>query len=276
MTIDLITADPDTNDPSAFAAQADLAWFQLKLAIPQFNTAIDAFNFNATNSTSTTSLAITVASKSLTVQTSKSYVEGQAVTIARTSDATKWMRGEVTSYNSGTGALVVNVRNVSSAGGTFTDWTISQAAVEGLVNYSIVTTHTSNGHGSSNNKICRYTTASVNTGTAITYADSATLGATYTINEDGIYATYMIGIYSGGASVFGISKNTSQATTAITGITAADRVALAGSASSGNYNPVCRLLKLVVGDIIRPHDDGTTNGANELDAYFSIMKVANI
>lgn len=276
MTIDLITANPDTNDPANFAAQADLSWAQLKLAIPQFNTAIAAFNFNATNSTSTTSLLISVASKSLTVDTGKSYQVGQAVTIAYTTDATQWMRGEVTAYNSGTGALVVNVRTISATVGTYAVWTISQAAVEGLVNYSIVTTHTANGHGSINNKIPRYTTASVNTGTAITYADSATLGATYTINEDGIYDIYMIAIYSGGASVFGVSLNSAQGTTDITGITAADRLALASSTTSGNYNPISRLVKLVVGDVVRPHDSGTTNGANQLDAYFSIMKVANI
>ena len=276
MTIDLITANPDTNDPANFAAQADLSWAQLKLAIPQFNTAIDAFNFNATNSTSTTSLLIEVASKSLTVQTSKSYVGGQAVTIARTSDATKWMRGEVTSYNSGTGALVVNVRTMSTVGGTFTDWTISQASVEGLVNYSIVTAHTANGHGSTNNKIQRLATASVNIGTAITYADSAANGASFTINETGIYSIYTLATYSGGACTFGVSLNSAQLTTGITSITAADRIALASAATSGTYNPITRNLKLIAGDVIRPHDDGNTDGSSEAVQYFSIIKVANI
>lgn len=86
-----------------------------------------ALNAPGTNATSTTSTLIGTGSKSLTVQTGKLFVVGQPVMIARTSDpGTTWMAGNVTSYNSGTGALVVNA--VWTAGsGTFTDWTISLA-----------------------------------------------------------------------------------------------------------------------------------------------------
>ena len=89
--------------------------------------AASAVNSPGTNATSTSSTLISTGSKSLTVQTGKLFVVGQPVMIARTSaPGTTWMAGNVTSYDSGTGALVVNV--VWTAGsGTFTDWTISLA-----------------------------------------------------------------------------------------------------------------------------------------------------
>jgi len=188
MTIDLITANPDTGNPAEFNTQADLAWSQLKLMIPQVNTALTAFNFNATNSTSTTSLLIEVASKTLTVQASKSYVVGMAVTIAYTTDPTQWMRGEVTSYNSGTGELIVNIRYISDTTGTYTAWTISQASIESSVQDSNILCVTGSGHGSINTYIRLLTTTTYNTGTAFTVVHSATLGTYITINEPGIYA----------------------------------------------------------------------------------------
>lgn len=67
-------------------------------------------------------------SQSLTLaQTGKNFVVGQFVTIARTSDpANSWMTGAITAFNSGTGAMTVNIINKYGSG-TFTDWTVSQA-----------------------------------------------------------------------------------------------------------------------------------------------------
>jgi hypothetical protein len=97
--------------------------------VPGVNSVAQAFNFNSTNSTSTTSLTIGTGAKSLTVDASKSYLPGQTVKIARTSDGTKWMLGDVTSYNSTTGALAVTVSKIQGSG-TFTDWTITLAATD--------------------------------------------------------------------------------------------------------------------------------------------------
>jgi hypothetical protein len=79
-------------------------------------------NLNDTTSTSTTSLTIGIGAQSLTVDASKSYQVGQSVKIAH--DSTNWMHGEVTSYNAGTGALVVNVTAIFGSG-TETSWTIT-------------------------------------------------------------------------------------------------------------------------------------------------------
>lgn len=91
---------------------------------------ISTLEFGAYTATSTTSLSVTVGSKALTIETGKGFVAGQPVQIARTSDpSATYMIGIVDSYNSGTGALVVDVSEVAGTG-TFTDWTISVTSVK--------------------------------------------------------------------------------------------------------------------------------------------------
>jgi hypothetical protein len=103
-------------------------------ALPTFATECNAtavaMTLNATNSTSTTSLLIGLGSKSLTVQTAKSYVVGMTVKIASTASPTNWMLGDVTAYTSGTGALVVAITAIQGSG-TVAAWTVSQS-VPGL------------------------------------------------------------------------------------------------------------------------------------------------
>jgi hypothetical protein len=89
--------------------------------------AATAINAPGTNATSTTSLAIGTGSKSLTVQTGKVFVVGQWVTITSTASPANWMHGQITSYTSGTGALVVNV-GMTGGSGTIAAWTVALAA----------------------------------------------------------------------------------------------------------------------------------------------------
>lgn len=77
----------------------------------------------AKGGTSTSSVAVGSGAKSFTTQTSKSFAAAQDIHVYRTSDPATYMTGTVTSYNSGTGALVINA-DVSVGSGTFTDWTI--------------------------------------------------------------------------------------------------------------------------------------------------------
>ena len=86
-----------------------------------------AVNAPGTNATSTTSLAIDIGSKSLTVQTGKAFVVGQWVTITSTATPANWMHGQITAYTSGTGALVVNVGMVGGSG-TIASWTVGLSA----------------------------------------------------------------------------------------------------------------------------------------------------
>ncbi len=279
MTIDLITADPDTNDPANFPAQADLAWTQLKLMIPQVNDAIEAFNFNSTNSISTTSLLISVASKSLTVETGKSFRPSQGVVIGYTTDPTQWMRGEVVSYDSGTGALVVNVRYISHTVGTYAVWTISQASIESSVEDSQILLTTGNGHGSTNTCIRLLTTTVSNTGGAFSVTHSATLGTYITINEPGIYAAKASDTRAAAAGILGLTKNSSDLVSSVstTGNVLSN---LSGSypvvaPAAGARAHVWAIDRLDTSDIIRLHDAGLNDGVGT-ETRIWIRKIGNV
>lgn len=143
---------PQRGDQSTFSARVDSFVTWLTNAVAQFdavatnvfNNATEAFNSAATavnapgsNATSTTSLTVSVGSKSLTVQTGKAFVVGMFVVIARTSaPTTQSMYGQIASYNSGTGALVVDVTNIIGSV-TATDWTISLSGGAALVTNNV-------------------------------------------------------------------------------------------------------------------------------------------
>lgn len=127
MAITPLPTPPDRSAPSTFSALADAFIAALPNFVTEANALAIAMNLNATTATSTTSLAIGVGSKSLTVDTAKSYQPGMSVKIARTASPSNWMHGDVTSYDTGTGALVVNVLDILGSG-TFTDWTITFSA----------------------------------------------------------------------------------------------------------------------------------------------------
>lgn len=117
---------------STATAQADIATTQAGIATTKATeaaaSAAAAVNAPGTNATSTTSIIVGTGSKTLTVQTGKSFVVGQFVTIARTSAPTTVnMFGQISSYTSGTGVLIVNVNSIVGTG-TFTDWTIGLSA----------------------------------------------------------------------------------------------------------------------------------------------------
>ena len=82
--------------------------------------------------TSTTSLSVGNGTKSLTVGTGLSYSATQDVTIAFDTAPTFYhMHGTVTSYDSGTGALVVDVQNHTGSG-TYSAWTVNVGGVTTL------------------------------------------------------------------------------------------------------------------------------------------------
>jgi len=98
-------------------------------AIPQFISDLNAVGSAyalTTNGTSTTSVAIGTGSKSFTTQTNLGYLVGMTLRLAF--DSVNYMTGDVTSYNTGSGALVVNVTSVVGSG-TRTSWVITMAAV---------------------------------------------------------------------------------------------------------------------------------------------------
>lgn len=82
--------------------------------------------------TSTTSLTILSGDYiTLTTQTGKQFAAGQWLTVADTGSPNNAMNGQVSSYNSGTGQLVV-FSSSSVGSGTFSTWTISASGVPGV------------------------------------------------------------------------------------------------------------------------------------------------
>ena len=75
---------------------------------------------------STTSLTIGNGSKSLTVGTGLSYTPTQNVTISF--DSSNHMHGEVLTYNTGTGAMTVDV-NHNTGSGTYSSWVVNVGGV---------------------------------------------------------------------------------------------------------------------------------------------------
>lgn len=120
-------------------------------------------------------------------------------------------------------------------------------------NTSYVKVSADNGNGSTNTAIRRFSTTEVNTGTAITYADSATDGATFTINETGVYHIAYTADWNAANQTTGISVNSNQLTTDITGITNTHRLAWESSPSVNGGASATWIGPLVKDDIVRAH-----------------------
>ena len=127
--------------------------------------------------------------------------------------------------------------------------------------------------------IPRFSNIRLNQGSAITYADSATNGASFTINEDGVYAiSYSSG--GGGGAGIGITVNENLASTGTTGITlytityAQGFRAMSEDPNAGRRSFVGWSGFLSAGNVVRPHDNGASNSFTAA-TNFSIVKVSN-
>lgn len=139
------TADPNTGLDNygyasrlvpAFSNLLNVATYTQGRAVAAAASAVDASNYAAsalnapgTNATSTTSVAIANSvDKTFVIQTGKAYVTGQTLNAASAANPANYMAGQVKTYNSGTGSLVIAVSQIGGSG-TFADWVISMAAI---------------------------------------------------------------------------------------------------------------------------------------------------
>lgn len=115
------------------------------------------------------------------------------------------------------------------------------------------------GEGSTNTAIRRFTAVESSSGTAITYADSAANGGSFTINQTGIYSiSYSDGGTTPSPLSFGLSLNSSQLTTAPASITAAARIAMVTFTGGAQAFPNISVTeRFTAGDVIRAHVDLT-------------------
>jgi hypothetical protein len=142
-----------------------------------------------------------------------------------------------------------------------------------VVNQSMVRLNTANGYGSTNNKIRRFTNVVVNQGTDITYADSATLGASFTINTNGVYALQYNDQFTTNTEV-GWSLNSTQLSTSILSITQADILCINDSQSANNMGCASVTVYLAVGSVVRCHTSGSATGVNTGGCQVTVVRVA--
>jgi len=147
-----------------------------------------------------------------------------------------------------------------------TDMVMQSIAVSNF--NSCVKVNTANGYGSTNTRIRRFTNVIINTGSDITYADSATLGGSFTINTTGIYSISFSDSYVSADSA-AITVNDSAPTGApvIADILALDT---AGASSSSNVGVT---IPLSSGAVVRGRSyNGQAISATNL-SMFTIARI---
>lgn len=131
-----------------------------------------------------------------------------------------------------------------------------------------------NGHGSTNTKIRRFSTTLRNFGTAITYADSAANGASFTINEAGVYSMHYQDRKNGvGDTLIGITLNTDEGTTAIQSVTGTEVLTSTSVQTGGVGLNTSITAYLNEGDVVTPHTNEQPDSTG-FDVRFTIVKVA--
>ena len=180
--------------------------------------------------------------------------------------------------------LLGRVKSTQATAGT---WATSPSEIsllpfENKTPRSQVRLHTFNGRGAVNTSIQRFSTAVDNYGPAITYADSANNGASFTINEDGLYSIVVgnAGNEANDSAIAGISLNSTQLGTDIGSITAADRLAYHAQAMAvtvfGTFTNAQAAWTgyLHAKDVVRPHVAGSTYDPDV--ASYSFMTICKV
>ena len=132
------------------------------------------------------------------------------------------------------------------------------------------------GYGSSSTSVRRFQTTVVNTGTAITYADSASLGATFTINTTGMYAVSYTDRMVTGNKYWAVTLNSTGLTIApedfpSNGITSQRLIQVAGDAAA--VMPCAAVVfRATANDVVRAQAD-TNMQDNNNDVIFCIRRV---
>lgn len=138
---------------------------------------------------------------------------------------------------------------------------------------SMIRVNTQNGNGSTATSIRRFSNLVESYGNSILYADSATLGSSFTILEDGIYEISYNDEVSTLVTI-AITKNASALTGTSEALAANQR--LATSTGSANFATHCSWQgRLVAGDVIRPFNSGAATGDSNT-GQFTIAKQGNL
>jgi len=139
---------------------------------------------------------------------------------------------------------------------------------------SMVRLNTANGYGATNTKIPRFTNVVTNQGSDITYADSATLGASFTINTAGVYSIIHCNSSNSAAMALGMSLNTTGPSTSIVSLTITEILAIVSSATAAYAADAAWTGYLPAGSVVRPHTDGTALNSIANYTHFTITRIA--
>lgn len=273
--IDLITANPDTNNPTDFAAQADLAWEQLKTAIPQINNVATALNINSVQDTSTTSNVLGNGDKTFTVSAGKSWLPGQIVNIADAVNPTTSIMTAAVSAYSGTSLSVTVLQFYGTEGTTIDSWVITLSAMPSIPTVTSeikVTTYT--GLATTNTKVMILSTTAVNTASGdITYASSASLGSSWTVLTRGWYRIRAQAV--GTTPIPGITVNCAELTTLVTALTDTSKLlARLSDTLSGSINYCDITAFFEVNDVIRFQQGSGTLTTGNASTLVDIQKLS--
>lgn len=224
---------------------------------------------------SDTSLTVATGTKIWVLKEDSAFAKGMYVKATNARDSSVTMSGVVTDYVSGTKTLTVSVQQATSIGDTVALWILQATARPSIGQFTQaeITLEGGNGSGSTNNKIRRFTTAVVNTGAAMTYADSATDGGSITINETGWYVFGASDGHASGNYEYGITKNTVEPTVAFGSLADKSEILCIGNIVGGAQYPTTGMALLTVGDILRHHGNGNT-GAAANEVYMFCRRVA--
>jgi hypothetical protein len=132
-----------SDDQATFVSKADVWVAALQQFVEEVNAVIVAIPEIASainyNTTSVSSLTIATGSKTFTVPTGGLLQIGQFIVAASTADPSNYMAGQVTSHNSTTGQLIVNVL-ITGGTGTYADWIIAVTVPDQLTPVSAIAT----------------------------------------------------------------------------------------------------------------------------------------
>lgn len=142
MSLTPLPTPPTTADPTTFDARADAWVLAQQNLVVEWNGELAVFNDAVTAAlaavdarvaqagfvgTSSTSLAISVASKTFTAQPGRSWAVGSFIGIASVANPANFMLGQITAYNPTTGVTTASVDTIGGSG-TFADWAIGITA----------------------------------------------------------------------------------------------------------------------------------------------------
>lgn len=183
----------------------------------------------------------------------------------------------------GAGALSAAVPGTDYAVGTATVNLTGNQTIAGVKTFSsqpvlpapsMVRLHTSAGFGSTNTSIRRFSTTVTNQGTDITYADSASNGASFTVNTAGTYAISYSDCFTSSQGWLGLSVNASSGITQVNGLAASEILAVTNT-TAANLSGGCSWTGyLAAGAVIRAHCQAGLSAGSGAVPLFTITRLA--